>query len=606
MLDSLADRGPDGRGTKMLAEGRVLLGHRRLSIIDLSNSGAQPMSNEDGTVWLTCNGEIYNYRRLRQELIRLGHAFRSDSDSETIIHAYEEWGVDCIHRFRGIFAFAIYDSRSDKLFLARDHVGVKPLYYYHDEDAFIFASQPKAILQAEGFHAQVDPEAFRLYLAYGNVPAYKCIFQGVKKLLPGHRLIVQDGHVETSCYWTLHYQPLITSREEAERVVAEKVEECVVAQSVSDVPIGTLLSGGVDSTIQTGILVSSGHSMLDTFTIGFEEIESDERKFAQFVANHYRTNHHEALLPYKAATAMLPDIVEAYDEPFHLNGLFPMFALSRLVQRNKRKVVLGGDGGDELFAGYMWYDSFANHFVKANHDQRGLPRLLSTLFRAPEGQKDPLSVFFHYNGFLNKASQSDWMGPVLGPPASDLDVLSPLSQHWHPEYPPVLAAQFLDFHCFLVDHCLSKVDRATMACGVEARVPFLDPELVSLIFSIDHRITFSGGERKALLKRSLRRFLPTGMDTRRKKGFSSPIDAWVRRGFSKLGKSFLLKGSLCARGILNPDTVESTYYDSGAGIQLLLLGAELWIRRWLEGDLKAAANFAASEMQVSPSSENLV
>ena len=482
MLDTLRSRGPDGRGVVFLDQDRVAFGHRRLSIIDLSDAGSQPMSNQAGTIWLTFNGEIYNFLSLRQELEHRGYTFRSHTDSEVIIYAYEEWGIDCVHRFRGIFAFGIYDFRSDELFLARDHIGVKPLYHYYDRDVFIFASQPKAILQAEGFRAQIDPEAFSLYLAYGNVPADSSIFQGVKKLLPGHRLVLRDGKIETTCYWKLRYSPSITNREEAEKVITEKIRECVVAQSVSDVPIGTLLSGGVDSTILTGILVSSGHSALDTFTIGFEEEESDEREFARFVADAYRTIHHEELLLYETATAMLPDIMETYDEPFHLNGLFPMYAVSRLVQENHRKVVLGGDGGDELFAGYRWYDSFANSFKKQANNVASATDRLRGLFRRTSAQRDPLSVFFHYNGFLDNTSQAAWAGPLLRSVAADSDVFWPLRQQWHPEYPPVLAAQFMDFHCFLVDHCLCKVDRASMACGVEARVPLLDPELVSLIF----------------------------------------------------------------------------------------------------------------------------
>jgi asparagine synthase (glutamine-hydrolysing) len=603
MVDSLSNRGPDGRGTMFLEKGRVALGHRRLSIIDLSDAGSQPMANETGTLWLTFNGEIYNFLSLRRELEHRGYRFRSHTDSEVIIHAYDEWGTDCVHRFRGIFAFAIYDCRRRELFLARDHVGVKPLYYAYSQEAFIFASLPKAILRADGFRAEIDPEAFALYLAFGNVPADKSIFQGIKKLLPGHRLIVRDWRVEIASYWTVRYSPSITNREEAEEVVAEKVRDCVVAQAISDVPIGTLLSGGVDSTILTGILAStSGHAGLGTFTVGFEEEESDERGFARLIADFYRTNHHDDLLSYETAVALLPEIVEAFDEPFHLNGLFPMYAVSRLVQKNQRKVVLGGDGGDELFAGYRWYDTFNASLKGQQCGVAGLGGWLRMLFRYPPAQQDPVSVFFRYNGFLNNVDQRVWAGRALEPVSANLDVLWPLRRHWHPEYSPVLAAQWLDFHCFLVDHCLCKVDRASMACGVEARVPLLDPELVTLMFSIDHRITLFEGERKALFKRALRDFLPAGMDTQRKKGFSSPINTWLQQGLAESSEPFLLDGSLCAKGYLNPDTIESAYPNAGAGMQLLLLGAELWARRWLEGDHDAIAKFVVDATQNAPSS----
>lgn len=592
MVDSLSSRGPDGRGTVFLNAGHVALGHRRLSIIDLSDAGRQPMSNQDGTVWMTFNGEIYNFKSLRQELEHSGYSFRSHTDSEVIIYAYEKWGIDCVRRFRGIFAFGIYDCRSDSLFLARDHIGVKPLYYYYDGNNFVFASQPKAILEAERLSVKVDHESFSLYLAYGNVPADRSIYQGIKKLLPGHRLLLREGRVDVSCYWKLEYSPMITNREEAERAVAEKVEECVVAQSVSDVPIGTLLSGGVDSTIMTGILASDGHAALDTFTIGFDEEESDESRYARLVADAYHTGHHHRWLPYETATAMLPGIIEAYDEPFHLNGLFPMLAVSRLVQDNHGKVVLGGDGGDELFAGYRWYDSFAGRFGRESSRTARLKGQLRSLVGKSTARRDPVSDFFRFNGSMNNTAQVNWAGPSLRSAITDVDLLEPLRRHWHPEYPSVLAAQFMDFNCFLVDHCLSKVDRASMACGVEVRVPLLDPELVSLVFSIDHDIIYSGGERKALFKRSLNKYLPEGLDTTRKKGFSSPMGVWLGRGLADSGKSLLLDGSLCSHGYLNADTIQNTYSASGAQIQLLLLGAELWFRRWIDGDKQTIRTFS--------------
>jgi len=589
MVDALISRGPDGRGVKVLDEGKLCLGHRRLSIIDLSEAGNQPMSNEDQSIWLTFNGEIYNYRRLRRELEGCGHVFQSQSDSETIVHAYEEWGRDCVQHFRGIFAFAIYDGRQKSLFLARDHVGVKPLYYYHGNGSFIFASQPRSIIASGRLKAEVDHNAFTLYLSYGNVPGDVSIYMGIKKLLPGHWILFKDGKVNIQQYWKLTYTPKIQDAREAEEEVRNKINECVQAQAVSDVPIGTLLSGGVDSTIITSILSKKFEKELSTYTIGFDEKESDEREYASFASTNMQTRHHEHILTYAEACTLLTDIIEAYDEPFHLNGLFPFLALSRLVKSSRLKVVLGGDGGDELFAGYLWYEYF-NNSQTIKREKSFLQRLSSILaLNVREKGIDPIKTFFRYNGFLDRKAQKY----ILGEKIKDIpDCYSPLKRYWRPDLPCVLAGQFLDFNCFLVDHCLTKVDRASMACGVEVRVPFLDLELVELIFSIDHKIIFENSRRKALLRRAMQHELPSGLDTMRKKGFSSPLETWLANGISKNGENLLLRGSLCSRGLLNGGNIKNSYYSMNAQHQLLLISAELWSRFWLEGDKKSIDAFS--------------
>jgi len=590
MIDSLARRGPDGRGVKVLDEGRLYLGHRRLSIIDLSDAGSQPMTNEDGSVWLTFNGEIYNYVGLREKLINYGHEFRSKTDSETIIHAYEEWGYDCVKHLRGIFAFAIYDTRQRSLFLARDHVGVKPLYYHQGTDGFIFASQPRAILEADGFIRKIDPQAFSLYLAYGNIPAASCVYDGINKLLPGHWLVLKDGHVTVRQYWHLQYKPVLFDFDEAVRDVRTKVEDAVHAQSVSDVPVGTLLSGGVDSTIVTA-LEARNKKNVSTFTIGFDEEESDERHYARFTANALGTRHHEQILTYSDAIQLLPEIIEAYDEPFHLNGLFPFYALSSLVQSSGIKVVLGGDGADELFAGYLWYERF-QEAMESKSSQQFPHGLLSRLGLIKSTGPRPIEEFFRYNGFLDESTQQALLGKSWQRKYCN-DIYGTLSSHWEPEQPPVLAAQLLDFNCFLVDHCLTKVDRASMACGVEVRVPFLDIELVELVFSIDHNLVYQNRERKVLLKNALRGALPTGMDSNRKKGFSSPLGLWLQNGLAIAGKDLLLNGSLCASGIFETDKLQTQYPKMNPGAQMLLIGAELWYRCWFENDVSSIRKFCA-------------
>ena len=578
MVQALRIRGPDGSSVHLIDEGRVAIGHTRLAVIDLSDTGRQPMCNEDGSVWITFNGEIYNYRLLRGELAKEGHIFRSTSDTEVIIHAYEEWGPACVRRLRGIFAFGIWDSRSRELFLARDHVGVKPLYYWNSGKYFAFASQPKAFMDAPGFTPEVDLEAFSLYLSFGNVPADCSIYRGVRKLLPGHHALFRRNSLDTHRYWSLQYSPRILHKEEAQAAVAEKVRECVQVQSVSDVPVGTLLSGGIDSTIITALLSDKPVRALDTFTLGFEEGQSDERSFARLVADAYDTRHHEEVLTLRGVLSRLSAVIEAFDEPFHLDGLFPMYEVAHLVQGNGHKVVLGGDGGDELFAGYRWYDDFHRQMKQV----RRLRHRLKLAWTG--GVDDPLAVFFRYNGHLDEEQKQNFAGPAVCSAVQGGDPLWPLRLHWRADLPPVLAAQFLDFNCFLVDHCLYKVDRAAMACGVEVRVPFLDPELIELVFSIDHEIIFAGEDRKALLKDSLSDCLPRTMDLGRKKGFSSPLDTWLVRGLGEIGRSLTCDGSLCARGLLDADQLKNNFTQAPTGVQILLLAAELWSRRWLDNE----------------------
>jgi asparagine synthase (glutamine-hydrolysing) len=589
MVDTLVSRGPDGRGVKVLEGGRLCLGHRRLSIIDLSDAGSQPMSNEVNSVWVVFNGEIYNYIDLRRQLERCGHVFCSQSDSETIIHAFEEWGTECVHHLRGIFAFAIYDCHNKSLFLARDHVGVKPLYYYKGNGAFVFASQPRSILAYEGYSKKIDPSAFSLFLAYGNVPGDSCIYAGINKLLPGHWLIYKDGKILLEKYWSVTYKSTIRDIREAEQAVRKKVEDCILTQTVSDVPIGTLLSGGIDSTIITSILSKDNGASLSSYTIGFDEGESDEREFALLAARAFHTNHHERVLTYSDACKSITDIVEAFDEPFHLNSLFPYFALSSLVKESSGKVVLGGDGADELFAGYLWYEHFINSQVPSRF--RSFIKKLSSVFGLKaRDQFSSVETFFRYNGPFDQYAQNMVIGSAVPPTTSD--IYQPLMKHWRPDLPLVLAAQLLDFNCFLVDHCLTKVDRASMAFGVEVRVPFLDVELVELVFSIDHRITFCSGERKALLKRAMRHALPPDMNKSRKKGFSCPVVTWLESGIANEGEKMILGGSLCNRGLLDEVKLQARYSMLNSWQQLLLISAELWARLWLDGDKRSVQIFS--------------
>jgi asparagine synthase (glutamine-hydrolysing) len=599
MLSTLSQRGPDGQGTIFLEHERIALGHRRLSIIDLSDTGNQPMTNEDGSIWLTFNGEIYNYKDLRQRLEQKGHILHSNSDSETLIHAYEEWGEACVHYLQGIFAFGLFDGRNKILFLARDHFGVKPLYYFSNEDRFIFASQPKAILAADGFRTEIDRTAFSLYLGYGNVPAEFSIYKGVKKLLPGHLLILKDGKQTLKKYWALEYKPVINDLSTAEEVVREKVRKSVLSQTISDVPVGTLLSGGIDSTIVTSLLAAQSGAKLSSFSVGFREEVSDERQYARLAADTFQTAHHEYLLTYEEACRSIPGIVEAYDEPFHLNGLFPYYALSKLVKSHNIKVVLGGDGADEIFAGYLWYEQFVQDpRLQTRHS--GVFGSISSFFSDGNLERiDSARIYFGYNGFLTSTEQEN----VLGQEFDSVDVdhsglYQVLGKHWRPDLPSVLSAQLLDVNCFLADHCLPKVDRASMACGVEVRVPFLDVELAETVFSINHELVFQGQERKALLKRAMQSSFPAAMDTSRKKGFSSPMGHWLENGMASSGYSLVLNGGLCQSGLLNTTYLRDNFHFMDVGKQLLLISAELWFQRWMNNETDLIEDFSMKLVHV--------
>jgi asparagine synthase (glutamine-hydrolysing) len=579
MLNELRNRGPDGFGIKFFQNNLVALGHRRLSIIDLSESGNQPLSNENETIWLTFNGEIYNYKVLRTELEKHGHVFKSNTDSEVIIHGYESWGDKVVHRLRGIFAFAIYNVKNNDVFIARDHVGVKPLYYLKNKNTFIFASEPKAIIKSDLYNVEINEESIQLYLKYGNVPGEYSIYKNLKKLKPGHWLKYNaDGSIQIQCYWSLKYEPLINSAEEAERLLSQKIHEAISIQTTSDVPLGSLLSGGVDSTIVTGVLKNTLNYELSTFNIGFDDIQSDESAYSAFIADIYQTNHHNKQINASDALATINELVNIYDEPFHLDGLIPYLNLSKLVARNNNKVVLGGDGADEIFAGYIWYEKIE----KYNRDisQNILGKISNKLYPRKKIKRS-LSLE-EFNNYKKNFSDSD-INRFTGTIDEKLIYAIP-GEYYQPDIDPVLAAQIMDFNCFLPDHCLTKVDRTSMSQGVEVRVPFLDIELVELAFKIDHKLIFNRGERKALLKKTMLKYLPNNMDTCRKKGFSSPLSKWLTMGTTEKGKALLSDGFLISNNLLRADEIIKSFSKLGVGNQLLLIGLEMWSRKWLANE----------------------
>jgi asparagine synthase (glutamine-hydrolysing) len=567
MLATLAARGPDGEGTRGLARGRVALGHRRLAINDLSEAAVQPMPNEDGSLWLSFNGEIYNFRELRKELEQQGHAFRSASDSEVILHAYEEWGDDCLERLRGIFAFGLWDERRERLLLARDRLGVKPLYYWAHEGGLVFASQPRAILAHPRFRRRVDLEALSHYLVYRYVPGEQAIWSGMKKLGPAQRLVLDRRGLQCSRWWELRYAPRLRDAAEAAKEVQERLAEAVRMQLVSDVPVGVFLSGGIDSSVTAAVAAEAQGRALPAFTIGFDDAAVDERRYARRAAERLGLVPHEELLTQRAALALLPDFAALHDEPFYDPSSLPTLAVSRLARRHGVPVVLGGDGADELFAGYRWYEVAA--------PQPFSPRrwLRARLRGAPDPVAAHLARVSPLAGRLPA-------GLVAGAP--DCDPSAWLRRLDAPDAPHVTRLQLLDLRSFLVDDVLLKVDHASMACGVEVRVPILDHELVETAFAIESRLLFAAGERKALWKRAAARWLPDEICSSRKQGFSAPLDTWMRQGLRERAQALVRRGVLVESGLLHAEGVDALLAAGGTAPLWLLFAAELWARHWLE------------------------
>jgi asparagine synthase (glutamine-hydrolysing) len=466
-----------------------------------------------------------------------------------------------VSRLRGIFAFAIWDDRRERLLLARDHLGVKPLYYWAHADGIVFGSQPRAILAHPRFRRELDREAFAHFLALRYVPGDLAIFAGMHKLPAAHRLVCERSAVRRERYWQVKYQPLVRDPREATRLVQAKLDEAVRRQLVSDVPVGVFLSGGIDSSITAALATRALDRALPSFTMGFDDAGSDERHFARAASAAIGTHHHEDVLSLERAVALLPDFVALHDEPFFDHSSLPTLAVSRLARAHGVPVILSGDGADELFAGYRWY---------TEPDARPLWRRLV--------DRDLLAGHLRSTSPLGAHRVPDLLRDV----PRDFDALRVFRRFDDPSAPRVTRLQLVDLQTFCVDDVLVKVDHASMACGVEVRVPFLDLELVEAAFSIDGATLYAQGERKALLKRAAASWLPAEILSERKKGFSAPIDTWLRRDLLARTAPLLRDGVLVSRGVFDRDVVASVLAGSNTPEIWLLVTAELWARHWLE------------------------
>ena len=562
-------RGPDDEG---FYEGEgIAMGMRRLSIIDLQG-GHQPIANEDETIWAVCNGEIYNFRELRCELERAGHKFRCGSDTEILVHLYEQEGLEFVKKLRGMFALAIWDEANRRLVLARDRVGEKPLYLYRDRDRLIFASEIKSILEMPQVPRQVSLPALHDYCALGYVPAPLTMFEGIEKLLPGEMLVLERGEISVSPYWDVSFNQ-VEERSEAEWVemLREKLLESVRAQMISDVPLGAFLSGGIDSSTIVAAMAQNSDRPVNTYSIGFDGTDRyyDELPFARTVATAYGTNHHEIVVR-PDVCKLLPQLIWHMDEPVADSALITTYLIARLA-RESVTVILSGVGGDELFGGYRRYlgESVGRYYrrVPSFMRHRVVPFLLN---RLPQDRHSALANYARLaNAYIRSAeldparSYADFItvfspemrAELLGENVSPRDFVVDRYFSRSETAESLHRNMYVDIKTSLPDDLLALTDKMTMAASIECRAPLLDYELIELTARMPARLKVNGFSLKYLFKKAAEKWLPPEILNRKKRGFGAPVGSWFRNQLQPLIDDCLNKEQLRKRGYFDPATV---------------------------------------------------
>lgn len=546
MRDSMVHRGPDDAGIWINNEQIVGLAHRRLSIIDLSKAGRQPISDNEGKIWITYNGEIYNFHAIRNELESFGFVFKTRTDTEIIINAYKKWGTDCLQKFNGMFAFAIYDDRNKTFFLARDRVGKKPLYYAVYDKKFTFASEIKALLRDSSLPREIDLKALNYYLTFGYIGGDMSIFQYIRKLPPAHAMIYEISTKKQKIWNYWNVQLLIKENRSEDELLEELealLEDSVRLRMISDVPLGAFLSGGIDSSIVVAMMSKVSNDAVKTFSIGFEENKYNELPFAKIVADHFKTQHHEIIIK-PDAFAIMPELVKQFDEPFADSSMIPTYYVSK-VTREYVTVALSGDGGDELFGGYTHYlGTLGNYYIA-----KFVPSLLRKAFAVsaeilPEktkGKRQLLRLKYNgYGAYIDRVTHLYFKERYRKNLLSN-DILISLKENFflpedsRKDYFINKDRDFInclclsDFKTYLPDDILVKVDRASMLVSLEVRAPILDYRIAEFSMRL-----VSGGLKvrkttlKYLLKRLARKILPQNLNINRKRGFTIPISEWFR------------------------------------------------------------------------------
>jgi len=591
-------RGPDD--ADVWAEGPVALGHRRLAVVDLSPTGRQPMSNEDGSVWVTFNGELYNAPELLPELARRGHRLRGTSDTQVLVHLWEDKGPELVHDLRGMFTFALHDTTRRTLMLARDRAGKKPLYWHDDGQRIVFASELKALLADPSVPREVDPVAIADYLTFQYVPAPGCILRGVRKLPAGHRLLCDARGPRVERYWELPFEPDHTiSEADAVEGLRERLREAVRVRLMSDVPLGAFLSGGIDSSAVVALMTQVSSTRVKTYSIGFEEEDFSELTHARAVAEHLGTEHHE-LVVRPRALELLPRLVWGLDEPFGDASMVPTFHLSEMA-RSHVTVALSGDGGDEAFAGYSTY-AWARAYARVDV----LPRALRRLAAWPAGW---LPGDHTFGRRLRRAGMSiiDRHLDVMShfPPRELQTLLTQGMREATAGHDPWAAARALharaacrlgevealppvDALTYMTDDVLVKVDRTSMLNSLETRAPLLDHHVLEWAARLPFDYKLRGDVSKWVLRESVQPLLPAPILARGKQGFGVPLERWFHGEFGKLAREVLLDDRTRARGWLEPAAVQSLLSRSDlrqalrARRTFTLVCLELWARTYLD------------------------
>lgn len=556
MCSKMLHRGPDSEGI-YIGES-IGMGMRRLRIIDLSG-GEQPIANETETVWVVFNGEIYNFRELRQELEAKGHRFKTNSDTEVIVHAYEEYGLECVSHFRGMFAFSLWDTERRRLFIARDRMGQKPVYYHARNGSFWFCSELQCMLDDPEIQREVNLLALDYFFAFQYIPSPYTIYEGIHKLLPAHYIVVENGQIDIAPYWTLDNRPVFVSEEQYTERLRTLAQEAVGLRLISDVPLGAFLSGGVDSSIIVGLMAKVSNTQVKTFSIGFEDEEFNELPYARKVAEKFETDHHEFIVKADVAD-LIPKLVRHFGEPFGDSSAIPTYYVSKMA-RSQVTVALSGDAGDELFAGYTKYP-----YLERRENYSPLRKRIHGVLHGMLRKLEPSTVepehilrriYLSLRGRVSSVEERDyiWMVYLDSYYKSKLyrDALKrslpgdPSNDYYTAEFrqSPHSAAldkvMFNDIRNYLPDDLNTKVDITSMACSLEVRSPFLDHKFVEFAVSVPNTYKIRHGNCKYLLKRAFTDLLPEEIGTRSKMGFAIPIDRWFRADLKPLFEDAVLR-----------------------------------------------------------------
>jgi asparagine synthase (glutamine-hydrolysing) len=609
MREVIKHRGPDDQG--IFIDGPVGLGHRRLSIVDV-RSGHQPMTNEDGSLHITYNGEIYNHADYREQLEARGHVYQSHCDTETILHLYEEHGAGCVQHLRGMFAFAIWDARRHELFIARDRLGVKPLYYFHAEDGTLyFGSEIKTLFAANALKPELNFSALPDYLANHATSGEETLFRGIKRLLPGHTLVWRDGHVEIKRYWDVSFAKDEQPARSDQDYIAEWTElfrKSVRLRLMADVPLGMFLSGGIDSSAIAAVMSGMVSEPIKTFSVAFKEREANELEYARLVSETYKTNHHEVVVSPASFFAALPKLVWHEDEPLAHPSSVALFFVSQLAAKHV-KVVLTGEGSDELLAGYGRYRKTIYNLALGARYHGTVPQGVRNLIRdriesLPGSSKvrqklvrtflslqpDIESIYFDNFSVFSRARQAELLTPNARARSGAVDpyagVRSLLEQT--DARTPLDRLLYADIKTYLHE-LLMKQDQMSMAASIESRVPFLDHKLVEFTSSLPERLKLRGWTTKYVLRQSMKGVLPEAILSRPKMGFPVPVGKWFRGEYRSVIDEYVLSGRALDRGIFLEDYVRQLVKRHDAGEDhserlWALVNFEMWQRQFIDGE----------------------